>query len=1080
MRGCARFGVVVALTLYSTGVAALDLAGLCPEKLTTDTQTPLPELRTRVETLMQSDPLATIPILCSTIPRVARESGDDSLEYAWWVGSLATPLIAFQNRFAESLPLLETAQPLLEKHLGRNAVELADIHVAYAWIYFRQGRLAEAANAWERAREIREITPGDKKVELQKALVGLAQVRMAQRDFPATRKALDRAYAILVEYDEQRSEAGAAIENAYANLAMRQEDFVGARKHAEAQIAIEKSLAANVMQLVPAYIVLGRALERLDEYEGSEAALLEAIRLAEDDQGPLQRHYLAALTELGVMLNERDEPKRALPFAQRAADVGTATLGESAPRMVRVLQNLGEVQRSLGDLPEAVRRYDQAGAIVAADAANVERQSLAAYYRGRGDLEWSLGELNDARTALELGLETVGGDNTLATERAATLLSLARTWTRADPQAAHANLQEALALFEGRLPDTHPTILRVINELCGVDLRMSVPSSTYCADAAQRVARNPDTEPSLASAVFANQSKRAELAGDRSAAHANAIQSLASAEALGTPGPLWDAYYRLARLLAADGDRRLAIFFGKLSVTQIERQRGRFVGEYRHFDRAFLQDKVDVYRALADWLMEDGRVDEALNVLQLLKTQELYDFVQRSADSDERVVLTESEATLLKTYAAAVGADAATGATIERLGRLGEAERLSMSERAQLEGLLARQHGADKRRAMRIRELIATAQPRIKRAPSTVSPRTPILDAELRRYGPDTAIAVYLLTDTHLRILIATSQGQNDLRVDVDGAALRRDIGRYLDGITRRENVDVLGRSLYAALVRPVDDAASRVKAQRLVLWLDGALRYLPFGALQSSSGPLLERYTILVHADADTEGGAVALPLRVRGYGVTRAIGGYAALPAVADELCYLVRGPIEGLTDQSAACANASLGNGVIDGEAYANEAFTAERLVAPLSKPPDFSVLHLGTHFSLRPGNALRSYVVLGDGGRLTLERINELDFRGIELVTLSACQTALGGATSDDGRELEALSAIVQRRGAKRVVASLWQVEDKSTAMLMRAMYNAFVAAPTDAAAALRQAQLSVRANPAYAHPYYWAGFVASGG
>ncbi len=338
---------------------------------------------------------------------------------------------------------------------------------------------------------------------------------------------------------------------------------------------------------------------------------------------------------------------------------------------------------------------------------------------------------------------------------------------------------------------------------------------------------------------------------------------------------------------------------------------------------------------------------------------------------------------------------------------------------------------------------------------------------------------MYLLTDTHLRILIATSQGQTDLRVDVDGAALRRDIGRYLDGITRRENVAALGRSLYEALVRPVDDAASRVKAQRLVLWLDGALRYLPFGALQSPSGPLLERYTILVRADANTEGNAAAQPLRVRGYGVTRAIGGYAALPAVADELCYLVRGPIEGLTDQSAACATGSLGNGVIDGEAYTNEAFTAERLVAPLSKPPDFSVLHLGTHFSLRPGNALRSYVVLGDGGRLTLERINELDFRGIELVTLSACQTALGGATSDDGRELEALSAIVQRRGAKRVVASLWQVEDKSTAMLMRAMYNAFVAAPTDAAAALRQAQLSVRANPAYAHPYYWAGFVASG-
>ena len=59
------------------------------------------------------------------------------------------------------------------------------------------------------------------------------------------------------------------------------------------------------------------------------------------------------------------------------------------------------------------------------------------------------------------------------------------------------------------------------------------------------------------------------------------------------------------------------------------------------------------------------------------------------------------------------------------------------------------------------------------------------------RHGPGTTIAVYLLTDTHLRILIATSRGQNDLRVDVDGAALRRDIGRYLDGITRRRKTSL-------------------------------------------------------------------------------------------------------------------------------------------------------------------------------------------------------------------------------------------------------------------------------------------------
>jgi CHAT domain-containing protein len=962
-------------------------------------------------------------------------------------------------------------------------VELADIHVAYAWIYLRQGRLAEAGDAWRHALLIREITPGEKQIELQKALVGLAQVQLAQRDFGGAHASLDRAHQILQDNDETHSEAAAAIENAYANLAMREEDYGAARRHAEFQIEIEKAVTANVMQLVPAYIVLGRALERLDEFEASEAALLEAIRLAEDDQGPLQRHYLAALTELAVLLTERDEPARALPMAQRAVEVGTATLGANAPRMVRVLQNLGEVQRLLGNLPEALRLYDLAGNIVAADAANVERPSLVAYYRGRGDLEWSLGEVNEARGALERGLQSAGDDATLTTDRAAVLLSLARAWSRADTPAARTNLEEALVLFQGRLPDSHPTILRVINELCGIELRTTPADAPYCDDAMARIAGVKVTEPSLLTAVFDNQSERAQRNGDRALARSNAILALAAAESLGTPSPLSSAYFRLAQLLALDGDRTLAIFFGKLALQQIERQREWFVGEYRRFDRTFLQDKVAVYRATADWLMEDGRMDEALEVLQLLKSEELYDFVLRNAaaPNTERISLSSAEANLQRAYAATLQSDATTGETIERLGRLDEAERLSISERSRLSGMLAAQRGAAQRRAARISALIETSSGQPARTAPTRSIQTERLADEVRRYGAGTAVAVYLLTDTHLRVLVATAAGQEEHHVAVDGAALRRDIGRYLDQITRRDDVASASRALYETLMRPVDAAASRAHATQLVLWLDGALRYLPFAALEGPDGPMVARYTILTHTNVGAEAALPRgqQPLRVRGFGVTRAVAGFAALPAVADELCYLVRGPIEGLAVTSPACTSITRGHGVIDGEAYTNDAFTADRLVTPLSQPADFSVLHLGTHFSLRPGNALRSYLVLGDGGKLTLERVNSLDFRGIELVTLSACQTAMGGATSDDGRELEALSTLVQRRGARRVIASLWQVEDVSTAALMRTMYTTFAARPTDAAAALRSAQLALRSERAYAHPYFWAGFVASG-
>jgi CHAT domain-containing protein len=110
----------------------------------------------------------------------------------------------------------------------------------------------------------------------------------------------------------------------------------------------------------------------------------------------------------------------------------------------------------------------------------------------------------------------------------------------------------------------------------------------------------------------------------------------------------------------------------------------------------------------------------------------------------------------------------------------------------------------------------------------------------------------------------------------------------------------------------------------------------------------------------------------------------------------------------------------------------------------------------------------------------EFIRACRVQGVDLVTLSACQTGLGGARSDDGREIEGLSALVQRRGAGNVIASLWPVEDSSTALLMRALYGTFALNRGDAALGLQRAQQALRLSKgpngrANADPYYWAGF-----
>ncbi len=693
------------------------------------------------------------------------------------------------------------------------------------------------------------------------------------------------------------------------------------------------------------------------------------------------------------------------------------------------------------------------------------------------------------------------------------MATLAQASTERDVTQSRIQYTSALQLLGSRLPKTHPTILRVVNELCGLDIGTALEQMPPdCRDARSRLSSARGVDPALRASVYDNLSAFSQARGDLEDASSLAIAAVSAAEGLGTPDPLWRSYYRAARALRAQEREPLAIFFGKRAIAQIERQRQYFNGEDQRFDRGFLHDKIDVYRTVADWLLESGRFDEGLQVLQLLKEQELYDFIARDAAwhaPEGGPALDAQERVLSDRYSAALPTDAALGAEIDRLTRMKETGRITPAESQRLEQLLQQARQAEQARARRIRKFITSNSPAKDTAPRTQSIDAASLRWAIEHAPPHSAIGVYLLTEKRLRLLIATRDGQNEFIVPVDSKALQRDIGRFLEQIGRRGDVEAPALALYEKLARPLDEAAQRGRVTRLLLWLDGPLRYVPFGALKSSSGFLADRYAIetlarLVPpapsaASRTSHAGAAPPPSiipvstltpvtsdapSVRGLGVTQAVAGYAALPGMADELCYVVHGPIAGLATPSSACPHAASGEGALNGEGFADAAFTAERFKELLQPPHAYSVLHVGTHFSLRPGNAMRSFLVLGDGSRLMLDTLSTYDFSGLDLVTLSACQTAMGGARTDDGREIEGLSAIVQQRGARQVVASLWRVEDSSTAQLMRAMYHELADEPTDVANALQQAQKTVRTlvrdgKQPYAHPYYWAGFVVSG-
>jgi CHAT domain-containing protein len=233
----------------------------------------------------------------------------------------------------------------------------------------------------------------------------------------------------------------------------------------------------------------------------------------------------------------------------------------------------------------------------------------------------------------------------------------------------------------------------------------------------------------------------------------------------------------------------------------------------------------------------------------------------------------------------------------------------------------------------------------------------------------------------------------------------------------------------------------------------------------------------------------------------------GFKALSQVPAELHAIIR-------EENVEKGNGTPGTevGVLPGRTMLNKDFTASSFAAALGR--NYSLVHIASHFNFRPGDADKSFLLLGDGNSLTLEKVrtsDEFDFQGVELITLSACNTGVS-MTGADGKEVEGFGAVAQERGAKAVLATLWPVADESTRELMTRFYRIYATTPNvSKAEALREAQISLlhgaetqatgsaarrssesidsakselpvyKADPhaPFSHPYYWAPFILIG-
>ena len=247
------------------------------------------------------------------------------------------------------------------------------------------------------------------------------------------------------------------------------------------------------------------------------------------------------------------------------------------------------------------------------------------------------------------------------------------------------------------------------------------------------------------------------------------------------------------------------------------------------------------------------------------------------------------------------------------------------------------------------------------------------------------------------------------------------------------------------------------------------------------------------------TEGQLSAL-----GVGVSKPTDGFSALTSVPDELDCIVSDKSVGFLSLKPQCTS-----GVLSGRKLLDDNFTLANFEGELGRYP---IVHIASHFKLTPGDNKNSFLLLGGGTdrKFTVEKLRNEPLSEVDLIVLSACNTATPGGAKANGVEVEGFGSIAQKEGAKSVLATLWSVADTSTKDFMVEFYRLYGKEGLSKAEALQKAQLKLMygkysadeaqknrsddfvqpvdkslpafktdPNAPFAHPFYWSPFTLIG-
>jgi CHAT domain-containing protein/Tfp pilus assembly protein PilF len=894
--------------------------------------------------------------------------------------------------------------------------------------YKHLGDRTRALDFLERALRIKQEL-GDR-LEEGRTISNIGLVYWEAGDYPKAIDDFNRAIAIAREVHDLRLEG-----NALNNLSLVYDEKGEYKRSLEQyQKALALHRAGNYREgesdalgnIGGVYLLLGHYSEAIAYYQ-------QALALDEDlDRKPAESQDLGNLAICQAAIGQLDESIKSFDRALTLAQSGGLKKEEADWRKGRASTLL-----RLGKFDEALQEYRTA--LASYEKADLKRELVEALYDD-GYVHLMLGDRRSAEHSFQRAIQVAKQISFSHGILLNTLALADLAWRNGDSAKAIASANEVVERAR-RLEDRDDAASGLL--VISLSLRDEGRTRQALARASEAVAVAEQGGAKLLQAQALDAEGEILLKLGRTE---ESLRSLSSAsDLLATTGDTtlpWHVDYLQGQALESAKRDEEAVAAYRRSISSIESVRAS-ISEDR-FRTGFLQDKEKVYVALVRLLLRMGRVGEAFQYSERLRARGYLDLINRSSLPPSNTHVAELQARIRRLQRAIEEENSKTpseqrssaGSTFS--AELADAER----EYSELVGL----HGDV--------GILSAAVP----DPTAVERELPI----------DKALIEYVVGPRQIAIFVLRHDGLHATLVPARAVDLESKITLLRDLIRQPDSIDwqLPAQSLHGLLLGPLEKANWLRGANEITIIPHGVLHYLPFATLlrptRAGNRFLIEDYLVSYLPMA---GALAAFPL-------PQAPGEHLLALAPSVSKLQFTSGEVRAVAAAFGRHAKAIVGR---------NATETWFKHIAG-----DYDVIHFATHGFFNKTNPLFSGVQLEpDGendGRLEVYEILGLHLRA-QLVTLSACETAMGSGYFTEipaGDEFVSLTRAFLSAGASNVIATLWEVNDSSTARLMRSFYHKVAQDTPKLSLSLAIAQRSMlHGDMAHRHPYYWSAFVLVG-